>query len=53
LDGSAEIALIAKNSGTSIQPISNFYAKHLRGTDDLDALSNINRPTQGLKEDHT
>ena len=43
LDGSADIALIAKNSGTSIQSINDFYAKYLRGTDDIDALTNVQR----------
>ena len=40
LDG-ANVVLIANNSGTSINSISNFYAKYLRGTDDVDALTTI------------
>ena len=39
----ANVTLIANNSGTSINSISNFYAKHLRGTDDIDALTSITR----------
>ena len=43
LDGSANLALIARNAGTSIGSIDLFYAKYLRGTDDLDALTTIKR----------
>ena len=43
LDGSANLALIARNAGTSIGSIDLFYAKYLRGTDDLDALTSIKR----------
>ena len=42
----ANLTLIANNSGTSISSISNFYAKHLRGTDDIDALTSITRLTK-------
>ena len=42
----ANVTLIANNSGTSISSISNFYAKHLRGTDDIDALTSITRLTK-------
>ena len=42
----ANVTLIANNSGTSISSISNFYAKHLRGTDDIDNLTSINRLTK-------
>ena len=42
----ANVTLIADNSGTSINSISNFYAKHLRGTDDIDALTSITRLTK-------
>jgi hypothetical protein len=42
----ANVTLIANNSGTSISSISNFYAKHLRGTDDIDALTTITRLTK-------
>ena len=41
LDGSANLALIARNAGTSIGSIDLYYAKYLRGTDDLDALTHI------------
>lgn len=37
----ANVVLVANNSGTSIGSISNFYAKYLRGTDDVDALTQI------------
>ena len=43
LDGSANLALIARNAGTSIGSIDLFYAKYLRGTDDLDAITTIKR----------
>ena len=43
LDGSANLALIARNAGTSIGSIDLFYAKYLRGTDDMDALTSIKR----------
>jgi hypothetical protein len=41
LDGAANLALIARNAGTSIGSIDLYYAKYLRGTDDLDALTHI------------
>lgn len=41
LEGSADIAMIAKNSGTGIGAINDFYAKHLRGTDAIDALTRV------------
>ena len=42
----APITLVANNSGTSINSISNFYAKYLRGTDDVDALTQITKLTR-------
>jgi hypothetical protein len=41
LDGSANLTLIARNAGTSIGSIDLYYAKYLRGADDLDALTHI------------
>ena len=42
----ANVTLVANNSGTSITSISNFYAKYLRGTDDVDALTQIKKLTR-------
>ena len=33
------VTMVAQNAGTSIGSIDKFYAKHLRGTDDVDKMS--------------
>jgi len=37
----ANLMLVAKNSGTSVLSIQNFYAKYLRPTDDIDELTKM------------
>jgi len=37
----ANLLLIAKNSGTSVLSIQNFYSKYLRPTDDIDELTKM------------
>ncbi len=44
------IVLVANNSGTSITSIQNFYAKHLRGDDDRDALTAIKMERREYRE---
>ena len=37
----ADVAMVAKNAGTSINSINNFYARYLRGTDAIEQMTKL------------